>query len=146
MGQLTPTHPPSTDNTTTASQAGRQAASQPGRACKIRADRTNSTVLSGYCRLRQTICGAPGAPRPEQRAHLLTRRCGELAGTSSACTSKCFFPQFTNTDRKHHRKCSSRSVSIGRTVCHVTAGARPRGAAILVRGKRPLSDQIDRLD
>ncbi|TNN82529.1 hypothetical protein EYF80_007364 [Liparis tanakae] len=40
---------------------------------------------------------------------------------------------FTNTDRKHHRKCSPERVAIGQTPSHVTEAQRPTFAAIAVR-------------
>lgn len=54
-----------------------------------------------------------------------------------SCSTSNFFSQFTNTDRKRHRKFSPGSAGIGQTPCHMTNVDWSTSAPIIARELDP---------
>lgn len=121
MGQLwcewTPTPP--ADNTTTA----RQGVQEPRRPT---AQITPSSPAPAGSHAR--LADIKTLRKARVQIHLLTLPFKHFWGLMYLVALPIFFPQFTNTDRKHHRKWSPRSAAIGGAPRHVTTRA-----AILAR-------------
>lgn len=126
--------PPAPDNTTTARQAGRQA-----RVCKA-PRRTHSYIpLTRSC-VKQTRGDEKQALELGEETPLgitilpLILRVWRI---NISCSTSKFFSQFTNTDRKRHRKFSPGSAGIGQTPCHLTNVDWSTSAPIIARELDP---------
>lgn len=111
--------PPAPDNTTTA-KAGRQTAGSQG----VQAPRrTHSYILLTRSCVKQARGDGKQALEAREGKSLGTTSLPLILGVwriNISCSASNFFSQFTNTDRKRHRKFSEGSARIGQTPYHVS--------------------------